>query len=108
VALLHAGRLLAVDTPAALSAAYPHPLLEVRLPDARSWRDRLSALPGVESVQLFGDRLHVAVTSLADARPGLRAALAHGTDAVAPVLEPIAATLEDVFLERLAHQEATA
>lgn len=97
VALLHRGRLLALDTPAALARSYPGELLEVRTVRARSVVDLVRGLPGVVDCQLFGDRLHVTVGSAAAARPSLLAALAANGDDAATA-EPVAATLEDVFL----------
>jgi len=100
VALLHQGSLLAIDTPAALAAAYPGELLEVRLADARRARDLVRSLPGVDSARLFGDRLHVGVRSAAAARGPLTQALVAAGHAEASAA-PIAATLEDVFLARV-------
>lgn len=100
VALLHAGRLLAVDKPAALAAGHPGELLEVRLAAARAVRGLMAAQPGVLGAQLFGDRLHVAVESATAARPVLLAALAAAGHGEAQV-EPLAPTLEDVFLARI-------
>lgn len=97
VALLHQGRRLALDTPAALARSYPGELLEVRTVRARSAVDLVRGLPGVVDCQLFGDRLHVTVASAAAARPPLLEALAANGDDGATA-EPVAATLEDVFL----------
>jgi len=107
VALLHQGRLLAVETPTALAASFPGEMLEVRLADARGARELVRALPGVESARLFGDRLHVGVRSASAALGPLRAALAEAGRGEAAVA-PIAPTLEDVFLERIAGAEAAA
>ncbi|MCB9377564.1 MAG: ABC transporter ATP-binding protein [Holophagales bacterium] len=107
VALLHQGRLLAVDTPTALAASFPGDLLEVRLADARGARELLRSLPDVESARLFGDRLHVGVRSAAAAREPVRSALVAAGRGDAAV-EPIAPTLEDVFLERIGEAEAAA
>lgn len=97
VALLHQGRLLALDTPAALARSYPGELLEVRTVRARSAVDLVRRLPGVVDCQLFGDRLHVTVASATATRPPLLEALAANGDDGATA-EPVAATLEDVFL----------
>jgi ABC-type multidrug transport system ATPase subunit len=65
VALVQRGRLLAVDEPASLVAAYPLPLLAVTGPDRRRMLPALRALPHARSAYPFGDSLHYT-----DARPG--------------------------------------
>ena len=59
VALLHDGRLLALDRPAHLQAALAGQLLEVSVDRPRPPLDVLASLPGVLDVQSFGDRAHV-------------------------------------------------
>ncbi len=61
VALLHEGRVLAIDRPSALQAALEGRLLEVIADAARPPLEILAALPGVEDVQSFGERAHVRV-----------------------------------------------
>jgi len=106
VALLHQGRVLAVDTPRALTAAFAGQLLEVRLDAPRAARPAIEALPGVVRAHLFGDRLHVTVAAAAaPAELGARlAAAGHPAGSIAP----IAPTLEDVFLARVAEAEREA
>jgi ABC-2 type transport system ATP-binding protein len=97
VALLAAGRLLAVDTPAALARSFPGELLEVRTERARAAVALVAGLDGVLDCQLFGDRLHVVVASAEAARtPVLEALTAGGFPGASAVSIP--ATLEDVFL----------
>ena len=55
VALLHEGRVMAVDAPSVLQAALPGSLLEVVVESGRPPVDVLAAMPGVDDVQLFGD-----------------------------------------------------
>ena len=66
VALLHNGRLLALDTPAALRQTLPGKLFEVIAPDHRKAARVLARLAGVESVQMFGERAHVRMKADAD------------------------------------------
>lgn len=56
VALLHEGRLLAIDRPIALQTALEGRLLEVITDAVRPPIEILAALPGVEDVQSFGER----------------------------------------------------
>ena len=58
VALLHEGQLLAVDTPDALRAALPGAIFEIIADDHRRAYEALRQVPGVTSVQMFGERAH--------------------------------------------------
>src|SRR5207249_138621 len=59
VALLHEGRLLALDRPALLRATRRGSLYEVIAREHRRAADVLRKLAGVEDVQMFGERAHV-------------------------------------------------
>ena len=100
VALLHRGRLLALDTPVQLQATFSGEMLVVEIESVRAARDLLVGLAGVRKVALFGDKLHVQVDSAAQAAPGIERTLR------AAGLPPIRvhaaeASLEDVFIERM-------
>ena len=102
VLLLHEGRVLAIDDPAALQAAYPGRLFEVTTASGRPPIEALLAVPGVEDAQGFGGRAHVTIRAGYAADPGeaIRTALARdGVDVV--TLRPITPTLEDVFIGML-------
>ncbi len=58
VALMQQGRLLLVDTPAAICEAYPHPLLAVRSPDRLGLLGALRRFPHAASVWPFGESVH--------------------------------------------------
>jgi len=100
LALLHEGRVLALDTPTALQASLAGRLLGVRVEHPRAARDTALRLPGVTLATVFGDRLHLAVDDAArretEIARGLREAgfVVHDTE----VLEP---SLEDVFNTRI-------
>ena len=106
LALLHRGRLLALDTPDALQRDFPGALLEVATERPREAKAAAELLPEVRRVALFGDRLHVTVDSAAVA-PQLLGAL-RGQGFAAAAATPIPPSLEDVFLERIASAEALA
>lgn len=99
VALLHEGRLLALDEPSRLQGALAGQLLEVVVDAPRPPIDLLSGVPGVVDVQSFGDRAHVRASGDARALGGaVRAALAAaGLRAID--VRPIGASLEDVFID---------
>ena len=101
VALLHNGRLLAMDTPSALRQALPGRLFEVITPDHRKAARLLPELDGVESVELFGERAHVRMKSGVDLNVSqLEETLRRGGLATTSV-RPLTASLEDVFVAKL-------
>ena len=101
VALLHEGRLLALDTPAALRATLSGALMEVIADDHRRAADVLRTMSDVSSVEMFGERAHVRlVRSDDEAAERLAAALTSAGLTVESV-RPIATSLEDVFIARL-------
>jgi drug efflux transport system ATP-binding protein len=102
VALLHEGRLLAIDRPATLQEAAGQ-LLEVSVEGARPPLELLAPVHGVRDVQAFGDRAHVRLEGVS---------LDEGTRAVTealraaglrpPAIRAVPASLEDVFIELIA------
>jgi drug efflux transport system ATP-binding protein len=100
VALLHEGHLLALDTPQRLQDALAGQLLEVTSAGPRPPVEILSRVAGVEDVQTFGDRAHVRIgAGSRDAvTTAIEAALA-GARAGEVSVRPIAASLEDVFID---------
>ena len=92
-------RLLALDEPATLQARCPGSVLEVSAADApRPPIDALSRLPGVDDVQLFGDRAHVRLRARAATPSSAIAAGAEAAGIAGASVRPIAASLEDVFI----------
>ena len=97
VALLHEGRLLALDRPDALRATLSGVLLEVIVTNHHRASAILRQIPGVTEVQMFGERAHVRMNDAADTLA------ARATEAGLDVtsVRPIATSLEDVFIARL-------
>ena len=101
VALLHEGRLLALDRPSALRGMLPGAIYEVIAGDHRRAAAVLKDVPGVVDVQLFGERAHVRVGRPDRDTPSrLRSALSEKGLQVAGVRE-IPVALEDVFIAKL-------
>src|SRR5918999_2517876 len=65
VALLHEGRLIALDTPANLRAALPGVVLEVIAGDRDRATSVLEQMPDISDVQLFDERAHVRLAASA-------------------------------------------
>ena len=100
VALVHEGRLLALDTPAALQGAMRGAMLEIVGTPVRLAVQVLREAIGAERVQLFGDRVHAHVHEAAEARALVGRLVQAGVgDAAA---RPVVPSLEDVFIDRLA------
>ena len=104
IALLHEGRVLAVDEPARLRTASGARIVEVIAPGARSLDD-IRRLDGVADAQVFGERIHVTLQQTTDE------AIHRFTEALratrfrdAPV-RVVAPSLEDAFIARLSAEE---
>lgn len=100
VALLHQGKLLALDAPVALQRALAGEVLVVQVEPARAARDLLRAHPRVRRAALFGDKLHVTVASAAVDGPLIDAALREA-GLVPGELHGAPPSMEDVFIERM-------
>ena len=101
VALLHDGRLLALDDPLSLRRGLPGELFEVIVRDHRKASAVLQQAPGVSGVEMFGERAHVRFDQAGrHAADGLASYLEAAGLAVESV-RSIPPSLEDVFIARL-------
>jgi ABC-2 type transport system ATP-binding protein len=106
VGLMVAGRLAALDTPAALKSAFvPGRMLEVHGASAADVQLRASSL-GLSSVEPFGAALHVRTTNDGPDAEALRGALERSGVQVTSVAET-QPTLEDVFLRVVGDADGT-
>lgn len=103
LAFLDEGRITAQGTRDALVASYPRALVDVQTAARTDVRRRLTTIDAVEDVSVFGTRLHVRARDGHDARllPDVRAALAGLVEPAA--IQPIPASLEDVFVWHSEH-----
>ncbi len=97
VAMLHEGRLIALDTPRALRDRLAGRVQLVHSDAPRTARDLLRRQPAVRHATLFGDRVHVTLDHPERDWPAARAALESGGVTILRegLTEP---TLEDVFI----------
>jgi ABC-2 type transport system ATP-binding protein len=110
VALLHQGRLLALDAPGSLRAAYPGQVVEV-LAEPRARAAEILAAGGGD-VRAFGERLHVRLPPGAQAAErgwapdqavrDIRQTLEHAGVHVS-ASRSVAPSLEDVFINQVVH-----
>lgn len=101
VGLIQQGRLLVVDTPAAIVAAFDRPVFGVRTPKRYDTLLALRDYPGTNTIYPFGAQLHYT-----DRQPDRRAAeieqeiarflRSRGIDGIS--IEPIRPTIEDSFM----------
>lgn len=103
VTLMHAGRIVARGSPAALKAErFPGEMIEIDCDDPEAALAALSSDSRVEETSLFGSRLHVAIAAgLGDAASPLEEsirALLNSKGIVARSIERIPPSLEDVFI----------
>jgi ABC-2 type transport system ATP-binding protein len=116
VGLMHEGRLLALDTPGNLRAAYPGQVVEVVAePQARA-AQLVRTMDGVADVHAFGERLHVRLDDTGsstvsavlpaetapDAGSRIRSALERAGVTVA-ASRAVPPSLEDVFINQVLH-----
>jgi ABC-2 type transport system ATP-binding protein len=105
LAVLHQGRLLALDCPAALQEARHGEVLAVQVDRPRAARDLALQLPSVRRAAIFGDRLHVTLRDRSEDAEHLRSALTSGGMTVTGI-DPIAPSMEDVFIALVAEGNA--
>jgi ABC-2 type transport system ATP-binding protein len=101
VALLHEGRLKALDTPVKLQQSIKGEVLVVSITDVRRARDLAESMPGVRGAAVFGDTLHVLVDSAAGMATAIKDHLAAAGCAVTG-MRLTAPSMEDVFIEYMA------
>lgn len=105
VALMQQGRILLIDTPAAICASYPRPLFAVQAPDRLGMLAALRRFPHAAAVWPFGEVVHYtdARTGMPDAtlRDELRA-FAEGQGVPAVGIAAIPAGIEDAFMWHMA------
>jgi len=102
VAMMHQGRILLLDTPEALRRSGSRKLIEVLARPKRRAYEWLRSRPGIEEVEVFGERLHLRASS-AEAVPveELRRAGVE-IDSIREILP----TLEDRFIAEIRAAES--
>jgi ABC-2 type transport system ATP-binding protein len=96
VALMHEGRLLLVDAPSAVKKMLAVSMWEFSTAGARSAGPLVRSFPGVQGVNMYGDRLHVALKEGHRIDEVVTAMKGAGMEIEG--LREIAPSLEDVFI----------
>ncbi|MHB0972146.1 MAG: ABC transporter ATP-binding protein [Thermoanaerobaculia bacterium] len=106
VALMHGGKLVAVDAPDNLKKLLPGVMLELRLSDARRAVGVLRGKIEADSVTIFGPRIHVATRTPDVTRAQIASALQKAHIALESIDE-IEPDLENVFVALLGDTNAS-
>jgi ABC-2 type transport system ATP-binding protein len=97
VGLLYRGRMLFCDRPEELKKRFPGEILAVHAAQPARVGAALSGTPGVHSVLLVGDHVHLFVDDAARRLPDMRARL-ESAGVTFDSMQPAAATIEDLFV----------
>ncbi len=94
VALMHQGKLMAVDKPDQFRGYFSNELLEITSPDLHETMAILEHVPTVLSAQLFGDKIHVTVKNASSAKDQLQ-----NNGYGISTIKIIELELEDIFID---------
>jgi ABC-2 type transport system ATP-binding protein len=106
VALLHEGRVLAMDEPSRLRTLMPGAMVEVIAAAGPNALDTIRRMPGVVDAQVFGERFHVRLERGDAAAVGEFTAALHATPLAEAAVRAVPPSLEDVFIAQLAGKDA--
>jgi ABC-2 type transport system ATP-binding protein len=104
IGLINRGQMLITDEPSKVKQTLGAPMIEISTSETRQARDLVSSMPGVLSVNMYGDRLHVALEKQ-ELAEGITAQLRGKGFPVEGVRE-IVPSLEDVFINTVREREA--
>jgi len=101
VALLHEGRVLAVDEPERLRDLMPGRMLEMQTGSTPGLLEMVRRMPGVDDAQVFGERVHVRLHDTAEEAVERFITALRGTPLADAAVRAVPPSLEDVFIARL-------
>ena len=103
IALIHKGNILMVDEPVRIRGSIDMPMIEITSSETRSVKEIVASISGVTSVNMYGDRLHVALKAREIGPKVLETLRARGM--VIEGEREITPSLEDVFIARLKKEQ---
>lgn len=100
IALMHHGKILSIETPANMIAAFPDPIYAIKASNMPSLLQQLNAYEGVKSSYAFGEYAHVLLNESTGGQNNLKLYLSGKgfTDIEMTLTEP---TIEDWFIKLL-------
>ena len=101
VALLHEGRVLALDEPMQLRNLMPGRMVEMMAGSTPGLVDIVRRVPGVDDAQIFGERVHIRLHDTEDEAVTRFIAALQGTPLERVAVRPVLPSLEDVFIAQL-------
>ncbi len=104
VALLHEGRVLALDEPERLRDLMPGRMVEMLAGSTPGLLDIVRRMPGVDDAQVFGERVHVRLHDTGEEAMQRFIGALQGTPLERAAVRPVPPSLEDVFIARLAEE----
>jgi ABC-2 type transport system ATP-binding protein len=105
VALLHEGRVLALDEPERLRDLMPGRMVEMLAGSAPGLLDIVRRMPGVDDAQVFGERVHVRLHDTGEDAVQRFIGALQGTALERAPVRPVPPSLEDVFIARLGEEK---
>jgi ABC-2 type transport system ATP-binding protein len=103
IALIHRGNILMIDEPVRIRKSLDMPMIEIASPNARAAKGIVVAIHGVISVNMYGDRLHIGMTTREVRTKVLEALQTHGVEIEGE--REIVPSLEDVFIAKLKKEQ---
>ena len=106
VALLHEGRVLALDEPGRLRDLMPGRMVEMLAGSAPGLLDLVRRMPGVDDAQVFGERVHVRLQDTGEEATQRFIHALRGTPLERVPVRPVPPSLEDVYIARLGEEKS--
>jgi ABC-2 type transport system ATP-binding protein len=102
IALIHKGRVLAVNEPANIRKSLALPMIEIQSGDTARAAEVIGSISGVQGVSTYGNRIHVTMKNPEVAATVTATLKLNSMDVLG--MREITPSLEDVFISMVGHQ----